>query len=75
MVRLDRLDKINPFSLQWDLTSYTDYIIKNFNDDRKLKELAFSIYDFNLDKKISEHDMFKLLELCSASKIPNNSKE
>lgn len=37
-------------------------------DERKLKELAFQIFDVNGDKKVSENDMFELMKITSGVK-------
>ena len=37
-------------------------------DERKLKELAFQIFDCNGDKKVSENDMFELMKITSGVK-------
>ena len=40
-----------------------------FNQDENgLKDLAFQIFDLNNDKKLSEKDMFELMEVSSAVK-------
>ena len=62
-------DSLTKGQTQFKLEDYQDKMERLFNmDERKLKELAFQIFDCNNDKKVSENDMFELMRITSGVK-------
>ena len=56
-----------------EIDNYCQLMEKIFNqDDASLKRLAFKIFDTNQDKKVSEKDMFELMNMCTGQGKPGH---
>lgn len=56
-----------------EIDNYCLLMEKIFNqDDASLKRLAFKIFDTNQDKKVSEKDMFELMNMCTGQGKPGH---